>query len=587
VEAGAERMFAEAVARRDPVLFVVAMMDKEQADFDAAYASIKARLTDKVVPVEVPLGAGAGFRGIVNLFTKRAHFYAPGSKPGEYTEGPIPPEEEARVARYHAELVEAVAATDDALLERFFDGEELPGDEEMAAFKAAMQRQQLYPLLCCSALQGWGCRTLLDLVLHLMPSAYEMEELHALTGREGGQVVTVHPYEDAPFCAQVFKTVSEPHVGEVSYLRTFSGVLVNGAEVYNATRDGAEKLGHVSLPQGRERVEVPRVFPGDIICVAKLRNTHTGDTLSTRAHPVRLPDISWPEPLVHFAVRAAALADEEKLQAGLARLHDEDPTITVHYDPETHETVLGGLGERQLELALARLERQHGVQALLAPPAVAYRETLLGSGQGQGRHKKQTGGKGQFGDCWIRLSPQPRGAGYAFTDEIKGGVIPGRFVPAVDKGVQEAAERGVLAGYPLVDFACAVYDGSHHSVDSNEMAFKMAGILAFRAVAPQCRPVLLEPLDELALTLPESALGDVLGDLSSRRAQILGTDVADGGRVLLRALVPRAELHVYATTLQSLTQGRAAMRRQAAGYEVATSEVVATVAKARQAGKEG
>jgi elongation factor G len=477
-----------------------------------------------------------------------------------------------------------VASTDDGLLERFFAGEELPGDEELAAFKAAMQRQELYPLLCCSAQQGWGCRTLLDLVVKLMPSAYDMEELHAFTGREGDRSVEVHPYDDAPFSALVFKVLNEPHVGEVTYLRTFSGVVVNGAEVYNATRDHSERLNHLSVPQGRDRLEVPRAFPGDIVCVTKLRNTHTNDTLSTREHPVRLPTITFPEPLVSFAVRASTFGDEDKLQAGLAKVHDEDPTIGVHYDPETHETVLSGLGERQLELALSRLEWQSGVQATLSPPAIAYRETLLGTAQGQGRHKKQTGGKGQFGDCWIRLAPQPRGEGYVFADEVKGGVIPGKFIPAVDKGVQEAAERGVLAGYPLVDFRCTVTDGSHHSVDSNEMAFKMAAILAFRTVAPLCKPVLLEPLDALEVTVPEGAMGDVLGDLASRRAQILGTDVQDGGRAVVRAVAPRAELHGYATALQSLTHGRASLVRRAHGYEVAPAEVAARVAKAKQAG---
>jgi elongation factor G len=578
VEVGTERMFREAVKRADPVLFVVAMMDKENADFDAAYASIRERLTSNVVPVEIPIGSGADFRGIINLFTKRAHIFKPGTKTGEYDETDIPDSERVRFERYHAELVEAVAATDDALLERFFAGEELPGDDEMAAMKEAMKHAQLFPLLCCSSQLTYGVRTVLDFLVQLMPSAHEMEEEHALHGAEGDRKVEIHPEEDAPFTALVFKTTNEPHVGEVSYFRTFSGVVANGAEVYNATRRAPEKLSHLAVPQGKERIEVSRLHPGDIGCVAKLRNTHTNDTLSTREHPVRLPQIPFPDALVSFAIEASARADEEKLQLGLHRLHDEDPTIQSHYESETHETIVEGLGERHLEVALSRLERQFGVKATLSTPRVPYRETLLGSAEGQGRHKKQTGGKGQFGDCWIRLKPASRGAGYAFVDKISGGVIPRQYIPAVDKGVQEAAERGVLAGYPVVDFTVECYDGSYHSVDSSEAAFRMAGILAFRTIAPQARPVLLEPMMTITVHTPDAQLGDVLGDLSARRGHIVGTEPAtDGTGSIVRADVPMAELHLYATRLQSLTHGYGSVTYRLKGFEQVPAELASKV----------
>lgn len=580
VEVGTERMFREAIKRKDPVLFVVTMMDKEYADFDAAYASIKTRLTPNVVPVEIPIGSGADFRGIINLFTKRAHLFKPGTKSDEYEESEIPASEQERFARYHAELVEAVAATDDQLLERFFAGEEIAGDDEMAAMKEAMKRAELFPLLCCSSQLTYGVRTVLDLLVELMPSAYEMEELHALRGAEGDHLVEVHPRDDAPFTALIFKTTSEPHVGEVSYFRTFSGVLSNGAEVFNATRATPEKLSHLAVPQGKERLEVPRLFPGDIGCVAKLRNTHTNDTLSTVAHPVRMPQIPYPDALVSFAIEADVRTDEEKLQYGLHRIHDEDPTIQTHFEGETHETIIEGLGERHLDLALARLERQFGVKASLRPPRVPYRETLLGAAEGQGRHKKQTGGKGQFGDCWIRLRPAHRGAGYKFVDKISGGVIPRNYIPAVDKGVQEAAERGVLAGYPVVDFEVECFDGSYHSVDSNEASFKMAGILAFKTLAPQARPVLLEPLMIVQVLTPDAQLGDVLGDLSGRRGHILGAEPAeDGSGTIVRAVVPMSELHLYATRLQSITHGYGTVKYQMHGFEQAPPEVVAKVTK--------
>ncbi len=581
VEVGTERMFREAVKRQDPVLFVVTMMDKELADFDAAYRSIKEKLSAKVVPVEIPIGVGAGFKGIINLFTKKAHIYTAGTKAGEYQEVAIPASEQARFERYHAEMVEAVAATDDSLLERFFAGEELPGDEEMRAMKEAMKRAELFPLLCGSAHLTYGIRALLDLLVTLMPNAYEMEELHALHGAEGAREVEVHPREDAPFTALVFKTTTEPHVGEVSYFRTYSGLIMNGAEVYNATRAGPEKLSHLAVAQGKDRIEITRLYPGDIACVAKLRNTHTNDTLSTKDHPVRMPGIPFPDALVSFAIEAAVRADEEKLQTGLHRLHDEDPTIQTHFENETHETIVEGLGERHLEVALARLERQWGVKATLRAPRVPYRETLLGQAEGQGRHKKQTGGKGQFGDCWIKIRPAARGTGYKFIDNISGGVIPRQYIPAVERGVQEAAERGVLAGYPVVDFEVEVFDGSYHAVDSNEASFKMAGILAFKTIAPKARPVLLEPLMHLHVHTPDISLGDVLGDLSGRRGHILGTEPsADGNGSVVQAVVPMSELHLYATRLQSLTHGYGSVTYRMHGFEQAPAEVVARVTKA-------
>ena len=388
--------------------------------------------------------------------------------------------------------------------------------------------------------------------------------------------VEIHAKDDGPCVAHVFKTMSEPHVGDVTFFRLFSGSITNGDELYNVTRSGAEKLNHLSIAQGKERIEVPKLHAGDIGCVAKLRNTHTNDTLSSRQHPVRLPLISFPEGTIQMAVHAANRADEEKLQAGLHRLHDEDPTFEVHYNAETHETIVSGLGERHLEVAMAKLKRKFSVTAELSKPKIAYRETLKGKGEGQGRHKKQSGGRGQFGDCWVRFAPLPRGSGYQFVDEIVGGSIPRQYIPAVDRGIQEASVRGIIAGYPLVDFKVEVFDGSYHTVDSNEMSFKMAGILAFKAVAPKCKPVLLEPLDEIEVTTPDDYMGDVLGDLSSRRGHILGTEPSDNGTVI-RAIVPQAELHTYASSISSMTQGRATFKRRFKGYEEAPQEVAQKV----------
>jgi elongation factor G len=584
VEVGTERMFREALLRRDPVLFVVTMMDKEHADFDAIYRQIKTRLTNKVIPIEVPVGEGADFHGIVNLFDERAHVYARGARSGAYEETDVPDEVRPQFDRYHSELIETIAATDDTLLERYLNGEAIGRDEAIGAMKEAMKRMELFPLFCVSSTLNYGTRAVLSTVVELMPSAYEMEEQHAFTGAEGAQTVQIHASDEAPFAALVFKTQSEPHVGDVSLFRVLSGAARNGDEVFNATRDAAEKLNHLAVPQGRERLEVVALHAGDIGCVAKLRNTHTNDTLSTRAHPVRLPAIEFPVPLVQMAIHPTSRADEEKLQAGLHRLHEEDPSFEMHYNPETHETLVAGMGERHLEVALAKLKRKFGVVAELTRPKIAYRETIRLRAEGQGRHKKQSGGRGQFGDCWVRIAPAERGDGIRFEDRIVGGAIPSKFIPAVEKGIHEAAERGVLAGFPLVDFAVELFDGSYHTVDSNEMSFKMAGIQAFRAVAPKCRPVLLEPLDELEIVTPEESLGDVLGDLSARRGQILGTDSpADLPGTRVRAVVPQSELHLYASALQSMTHGRAMFQRHFRGYEEmppeAAQRVVAEASK--------
>jgi len=565
VEVGTERMFRAATAKQDPVLFVVSMMDKEHADFDRIYQQIKTRLTSKVIPVEIPCGEGAHFKGVINLFTQRAYMYTSGAK-GEYVEADIPAECQEQFTRYRQELIEAISATDDALLERYLEGQEIERDDAIHGMKDAMARLDLYPLFCVSSENMIGVRALLTELVQLMPNAYEMEEIHALTGAEGHETVQLHAKDDGPFAALVFKTLAEPHVGDVTYFRVLSGKVTNGQEVFNATRDGVEKLGHLSVPLGKERVEVNTLHAGDIGCVAKLRNTHTNDTLSTREHPVRLPAIEFPEPVVHFAVKASTRGEEDKLQQGLHRLHDEDPTFSVHYNPETHETIVGGMGERHLDVAMAVLKRKFGVSADLSKPHIAFRETITAKAEGQGRHKKQSGGRGQFGDCWIRMSPMPRGEGYLFEDKIVGGVIPSKYIPAVDRGVQEASARGVLAGFPLVDFRVEVYDGSTHSVDSNEMSFKMAGILAFKSVASKCRPVLLEPLDLLEITVPDAYLGDVMGDLSGRRGSILGTD-GNGDRTVIRAVVPQSELHLYATQLFSLTHGYGTLTRRFSGYE--------------------
>jgi elongation factor G len=379
----------------------------------------------------------------------------------------------------------------------------------------------------------------------------------------------------------VFKTVSEPHVGDVTFFRICSGTVANGAEVLNARRGSSEKLNHVSIVQGKDRVEVPMLHVGDLAAVAKLRDTHTNDTLSTPNSPVALPDIPFPEALTRMAVEVKQRGDEEKLSMGLQKLHEEDPTFRHAYNPELRQTIISGRGERHLEVVVSRLERKFGVHAELTKPRVAYRETFRGKGEGQGKHKKQTGGRGQYGECWIRIAPLTRGSGYEFVNGITGGVIPGKYIPAVDRGIQEAAGRGVVAGYPVVDFKVECYDGSYHEVDSSEQSFKMAGILAFRNVAKTAKPVVLEPILEVDVWTPDENLGEVMGDLSSRRGQILGSE-PDGRLTKVRALVPEAEMHRYSTQLHSMTHGRGTFSWTFSSYQEVPPEVAQKIAEERE-----
>ena len=566
VEVGTEKIWELCDHFHLPRMLVVAAMDKDNADFARVYEAVRTHLTPRVVPVEVPVGDGRGFHGIVNLFSGHCHEYK-GSR-GEYEVVPVPKELEAQVKLYSDQLLEAVAATDDGLIERYLGGEEIPRAEFTAAMKHAVVTGAVVPLFCCSSDLTYGTRTLLKEIVELLPSAAD------------SPVPPGPEFASAPLLGRVFKTVSEPHVGDVTYFRLYRGEMRNGDEVWNAEHGVIEKINHLSVPQGKERVEVERLMPGDIGCVAKLKDTHTGDTFCRRDTPVRLPPIEFPE-----AVATAALVtkrgDEDKLASALHRLHEEDPSFHFEYNSELGQTLIHGMGERHFETILNRLERKYGVHAELARPRVAYRETIKGKAEGQGKHKKQSGGRGQYGDCWIRIAPRPRGAGYEFVDDIVGGVIPNKYIPAVDRGVQESAERGVVAGYPMVDFRVECFDGSYHDVDSNEMSFKMAGIMAFRNVAPKARPVLLEPLVEVTAWAPDELLGDVMGDLSARRGQILGTE-QDGRLNKVRAVIPEAELYKYSTTLHSITHGRGTHRQSFRGYAEAPPDVAAKVAAENQ-----
>lgn len=572
VQVGTDRAWRACEERGLPRLIFVSLMDRDTASFERTYEQIRQSLSTSAIPVEVPIGAGDDFRGIVNLFSMKAHLYKKGDR-GEYEAAEIPEELRESVEDYRVELIETIATTDDSLLEAYLEGEELDRERVLAALASAMRRGELFPVFCGSPASGRGVRAIMTKMVELLPSPAEAGPVEA---EENGEPSTLEPSDDDSFSALVFKTTSEPHVGDLSFFRVFSGSLTNGRTLANPLRSSTERITHLSVPAGAGRVEVDRIHAGDIGVVTKLRDTQTGDTLCQEGRRIVLPAIDWPAPDISLAVTARSRGDEDRIAAGLSKLHQEDPTFQAGYDPELGQTVAWGLGELHLNICLEKLNRKYGVEVDTEEPRIPYRETITRPAEGQGRYKKQTGGRGQFGDCWLRLRPLPRGAGYEFVDSIKGGVIPNKFIPAVDKGIQEAARKGILAGYPMVDFQAEVYDGSHHSVDSSEMAFKVAGSLAFQKVAREANVVLLEPIMEVEVETPEKHMGDVIGDLNQRRGRILGMDTR-GERQVVKAHVPLSELYKYSAALRSITHGEAVHTRTLSGYEPTPPHVLERV----------
>jgi elongation factor G len=566
VEVGTEKVWEICDRLHLPRLIFVGQMDRERANFDRVFEDVRTHLSPKVVPVEIPIGNGADFHGIVNLLTDEALTYRKGTKTGEYDTVALPDDVKETYAKYHEQLVESIAATDDALLEKYLGGEELTRAEIVGGLRKGVLAGEIVPMLVGSATLTYGMRQLLTEMVDLLPSPVEAP----IPGDPGD-------IDGSPLLGHVFKTISEPHVGDVTLFRLYRGSVKTGDEVWNHEHNVAEKLNHLSVQQGKERIEIAELQAGDIGSVAKLRDTHTNDTFCRKDRSVHLTPIPYPEAVATAGVVVKNRGEEDKLAAGLHKLHEEDPTFHFEYSSELGQTLIHGMGERHFDIILGRLEKKFGVHAELVRPRVAYRETLRGKAEGQGKHKKQSGGRGQYGDCWVRLAPRPRGAGYEFVDGIVGGVIPNKFIPAVDRGIQEAALRGVIAGFPLVDFQAECFDGSYHDVDSNEMSFKMAGILAFRTVARSARPVLLEPLLDVTVWAPGEIMGDVMGDLSARRGQILGTD-QDGRLTRIKAVVPEAEMYKYATTLHSITHGRGTFHLEHHGYAEAPPDVTAKVA---------
>ena len=565
VEVGTETVWEYAEDRGIPRLFFVSMMDKDHASFERVYQDIKTRLTEKVVPVEIPVGEGPDFHGIINLFSEKAHIYKAGTEKGEYDEVDVPEELQGAFDKWETELQETLATTDEALLDRYLEEGKISREEAIEAMHNGVASGDIVPLFCGSAEHSYGMQALLKKLVELCPSP---AEVGAETAQRAGLEEEVHlsPSDDETFSALIYKTASEPHIGELSYFRVVSGTVSNGQEVKNGERGSVEKLNHLSVSMGKDRFEVAKLHAGDLGVVAKLKGAHTNDTLCAMSRPVILEKISLPKPEMAVAILGEGRGDEDKLGEVLPKLHEEDPTFLAEFDAELHQTIARGLGELHLAVQMERMKRKYGVAVRMEQPKIAYRETITKEADGQGRHKKQSGGRGQFGDCWIRLRPRAAGAGYEFVNSIKGGVIPTKYVPSVDKGIREAAERGVLAGFRCVDFEAQCYDGSYHSVDSSDIAFKLAGSTAFKNVAAKCKPVILEPIIEVTVTTPDDYVGDIMSDMNQRRGRVLGMEPT-AGRTTVKALVPEAELYKYSTSLRAITQGRAHHSRKLSGYE--------------------
>ncbi|MCS6953965.1 MAG: elongation factor G [Bryobacterales bacterium] len=568
-----------------PRALVVNRLDRELSSFERALESIHQNFGRAAVPVQLPLGSEREFSGIVDLVRMKCYTYGP-EPTGRGREIEIPAALSSAAAEAHEALVEMIAEGNDALMEEFFDKGTLPLEHLVDGLRAAVKESRLFPVLCASATRNIGTDLLLDFALEFFPPP---NERGPVTGTvSDGQTATRAIADSEPVSAFVFKTMADPFAGRVSYFKVFSGVLKNDANLLNTRSGNVERLSHIGCPLGKEIRPVTELHAGDIGVVAKLKDTLTGDTLSDKAAPITYPKVKLPEPSIAFAIEAKTRQDEDRMGSAIQRILEEDSSLRFYRDPQTKEFLLAGTGQQHIEIAVSKLKNRYGVDVTLKAPKIPYRETIRGTADVQGRHKKQTGGHGQFGDCRIRMEPLPRGANFEFVNQIFGGAIPKQYIPAVEKGILEAAEEGYLAGYPVVDFRVILYDGAYHEVDSSELSFKLAARKAFRAAMEQAKPALLEPIMNVEVQAPVEFAGDLMGDLNGRRGRITGMDTR-GNMQIIRAQVPMAEMLTYQSDLISMTQGRGSFTMEFSHYDFvpqAQAEKIIAAARAAKAGVE-
>jgi len=565
VEPQSETVWRQANKYRVPRIAFVNKLDRVGSDFFTVVQQMRERLGANAVPIQLPIGRESDFRGVVDLIEMKAIYWV--DELGTQMEyGPIPEDMMELAMEYRQKLVEVAAEQDDELMEAYFEQGDLTPSQIRQGLRKGTLSFKVVPVLCGSALKNKGVQPLLDAVCDFLPSPLDIGVVRG-TNPQTGEVIERKLTDEEPFCALAFKIQTDPYVGRLVYLRVYSGVLKKGESVYNPGKDTNERIMRILRMHANYREDIDEARAGDIVAVVGPKATMTGDTLCDKAHPILLEQIEFPEPVIFRVIEAKDRAHEEKMVEALQKLVAEDPTLRLRYDQETGQLVLAGMGELQLEIVEDRLRREFGVQARLGKPQVAFRETIAREAIAEGRYIRQTGGRGQYGHVWLKVEPLPRGAGFEFVNQITGGVIPSEFIPAVEKGVREAMEAGVLAGYPVVDVRVTLFDGSYHEVDSSELAFKLAAEIAFKEACKQAGMILLEPIMALEVLIPKEYLGDVLGDLTARRAKIKGVQELTGNAVMIEAEVPLAEVFGYATSLRSLTQGRGSYTMRPSHYE--------------------
>jgi elongation factor G len=584
VEVGTEKVWGYADDYKLPRLVYINKIDRENANFDAALEQLRKFFGLKVFPLQFPLGQESSFRGVIDLVKMKALVYT--DKTGlSMQEEEIPADLLAKAEELREKLIEAAAEADDELMEKYLEEEPLSEEEIWAALRKGTLEGKIVPVLCGAGTINYGVQPLLDLLVSALPSPADRPPVQGtLPGKE--EEVLRKADTSEPPSALVFKTLADPYVGRINYFRVYSGMLKADSQVYNASKDKMERVGNIFFMRGKNQIPANEIKAGDIGAVAKLAATATGDTLSDKSSPVVFPPINFPVPVISFAVEPKSKGDEEKVSASFNRFLEEDPTFRVERNTETKEIIISGMGDMHLDVIVDRLAQKFGVEVNLKTPKVPYRETIRGTAKKEGKYKKQSGGRGQYGHVYLEISPMPRGEGFVFEDRIVGGVVPRQYIPAVEKGVVEAMEEGNLAGYPLVDLKIALYDGSYHTVDSSELAFKIAASMALRTAIDEANPVLLEPIMDVEVTVPDNFMGDIMGDFNSRRGRIQGM-VPGEGMQTIKAQAPLEEMFSYAIDLRSMTQGRGFFTMRFSHYEEVPSQEAEKIIAAAKEEKEG
>lgn len=579
VEVGFEVAWDLAAAGNCPRAVFVNKMDRENADYFAVLENLRTHYGNLIAPVQIPIGQADKFEGLIDLLHMRAYTGAG----REFKEVPVPDDLKATAQEYREKLVESAAEGADDLMEKFFEEGTLSDEEVVRGLHEGIDAGRVVPIMCGSAAKNMGAATLMNLIAEAFPNPTELGD--AKGASPDGTPATRRPSVDAPFSALVFKTLADPFVGQLTYFRVYSGSLHSDSHVLNSVSGKDERIGQLYYVRGKAQEATSDISAGDIGAVAKLAHTHTGDTLCDPAKPIVLEKAEVPNPIYEIAVTAKTKVDEDKMGPAMQRVAAEDPAFTFRRDPATGQTVLSGMGETHLNIVVEKLKK-FGANVDVQSLKVPYRETITQKAEGQGKHKKQSGGRGQYGDCWIRLEPLPRGGGFQYEDKVVGGAIPRNFIPAVEKGVVEAMQHGDLSGNPVVDVKATVYDGSYHDVDSSEAAFRMAGILAFHNVSAKAGPVILEPIATVSVTVPEEMMGDVMGDLSGKRGRIIGTESLGNGKTRVKATVPQAEMLRYAIDLRSLSRGRGTFEMEISHYEEVPAHVAQQISAEYQKQRE-